>query len=147
VSDATKDAGYSGTPLPKKLGIRAGFRVLYVDAPEGFDPGPLPEGVEVDLAAGEGPYDSEGPYDVVLAFAADRAALDSHYAGLPGLLARNGALWVCWPKKASGIVTDVGEAVVRDEALALPVGLVDVKIAAIDATWSGLKLVYRLTHR
>jgi hypothetical protein len=144
VSDATKDAGsagYSGTPLPKKLGIKAGFRVLYVSAPEGFDPGPLPDGVEVDEEAGE------GPYDVVLAFAAARAAMDAHYAALPEKLARNGALWICWPKKSSGIVTDVGETVVRESALALPVGLVDVKIAAIDATWSGLKLVYRLTHR
>lgn len=141
MSDATKDAGYSGTPLPRKLGIKAGFRVLYAAAPEGFDPGPLPEGVEVDLEAGE------GPYDVVVAFAADQAALDAHYAELPDRLARNGALWICWPKKSSGVVTDIGEAAVREEALALPVGLVDVKIAAIDATWSGLKLVYRLTHR
>ena len=141
MSDATKDAGYSGTPLVKKLGIKAGFRVLYVSAPDGFDPGPLPDGAEVDEE------DGEGPYDVVLAFAADRAALDAHYDALPAKLARNGSLWICWPKKSSGVVTDIGETVVRETALALPVGLVDVKIAAIDATWSGLKLVYRLTHR
>ena len=141
VNDTTQDAGYSGTPLVRKLGVKAGFRVLYAGAPEGFDPQPLPDGVEVERSAGT------GPYDVVVAFAPDRAAMDAHYAQLPGLLARNGALWICWPKKSSGVVTDLGEAVVRETALGLPVGLVDVKIAAIDATWSGLKLVYRLTHR
>jgi hypothetical protein len=141
VTSADQASGYSGTPLPKKLGIKAGHRVLFHDAPEGFDPQPLPEEVTVDRAAGD------HEYDVILAFVLDRAALEESYETLPGRLVKNGALWICWPKKASKIATDVSEAVVRDEALALPVGLVDVKIAAIDATWSGLKLVYRLTHR
>jgi hypothetical protein len=141
VTATANPAGYSGTPLPKKLGIKPGFRVLYVDAPEDFDPQPLPEDVVVERVAGP------GPYDVVVAFALDHAALAAHYAELPGLLVKNGALWACWPKKSSGVVTDLTENAVRSDALALPVGLVDVKIAAIDATWSGLKLVYRLTHR
>lgn len=141
VMTSAQAAGYSGTPLPRKLGIKAGHRVLFHDAPEGFDPQPLPEDVTVDRAVGA------GPYDVILTFVPDRAALEESYATLPPKLVKNGALWVCWPKKASKIVTDVTENVVRDEALALPVGLVDVKIAAIDAVWSGLKLVYRLSSR
>ena len=134
-------AGYSGTPLPKKLGIKAGHRVLFHDAPEAFDPQPLPEAVTVDRRAGD------HEYDVILAFVPDRAALEESYETLPEKLVKNGALWICWPKKASKVKTDVSETVVRDEALALPIGLVDVKVAAIDATWSGLKLVYRLERR
>jgi hypothetical protein len=119
--------------------------VLYCDAPAGFDPGPLPEDVTVEEApAADAP---DGPYDVVLAFVGDRAALETAYATLPGRITRSGSLWICWPKKASKIVTDVGETVVRDTALALPDGLVDVKVAAVDQTWSGLKLVYRLANR
>ena len=134
-------AGYSGTPLPKKLGIKPGHRVLFHDAPEAFDPQPLPDDVTVDHTAGD------EPYDVILSFVLDRAALAESYAVLPPKLVKNGALWICWPKKASKIVTDVSETVVRDEALALPIGLVDVKVAAIDATWSGLKMVYRVERR
>jgi hypothetical protein len=133
--------GYSGTPLPRKLGIKTGHRVLFRDVPEGFDPQPIPEDVVVDREAGD------GLYDVILAFVLDRAALAEAYAELPSKMVKNGSLWVCWPKKASKIQTDVSENVVRDEALALPVGLVDVKIAAVDATWSGLKLVYRVERR
>jgi hypothetical protein len=151
VTAAQNPAGYSGTPLPKKLGIKPGHRVLFHDAPEGFDPQPMPDDVDLDESAGEG-ADAAGigdaaPYDVIIAFVPDRAALDRAYAHLPARLARAGALWICWPKKSSGVVTDVSENVVRDDALALPIGLVDVKVAAIDATWSGLKLVYRLTVR
>ena len=137
----TQTAGYSGTPLPKKLGIKTGHTVLFIDAPEGFDPQPMPEGVVIDRRAGD------GPYDVILAFVPDRAALTRNLADQPEILDRAGSLWICWPKKASGIVTDVSETVVREDALALPIGLLDVKVAAIDATWSGLKLVYRLTAR
>jgi hypothetical protein len=139
---SAQESGYSGTPLPKKLGIKAGHLVLFHDAPAGFDPQPLPDDVTVEDTEG-----GAGPYDVIVAFVQDRAALAEDYETLPHLLAKNGALWMCWPKKASKIVTDVTESVVRDEALALPIGLVDVKIAAIDATWSGLKLVYRLDRR
>lgn len=137
------DPGYSGTPLPRKLGIKAGYHVLFHDAPESFDPQPLPYGVTLETNEDGG----AGPYDVIIAFAGDRATLTQDYATLPSLLAKSGALWICWPKQASKIVTDVTESVVRGDALALPIGLVDVKIAAIDATWSGLKLVYRLDRR
>jgi hypothetical protein len=114
---------------------------LYQDAPEGFDPQPLPEGVVVERVAGD------HEYDVILAFVPDRAALEESYGTLPERMARDGALWVCWPKKASGVQTDVGEGVVREEALGLGIGLVDVKVAAIDGVWSGLKLVYRVEWR
>jgi hypothetical protein len=140
---SAQESGYSGTPLPKKLGIKPGHLVLFHDAPAGFDPQPLPDDVTVEDTEDGG----AGPYDVIVAFAKDRAALEEDYEVLPSLLAKDGALWMCWPKKASRIATDVTESVVRDEALALPIGLVDVKIAAIDATWSGLKLVYRLDRR
>ena len=136
-----KAAGYSGTPLPKKLGIKSGHRVLFRDAPEGFDPQPMPGDVAVDHTA------QDGPYDVILAFVPDRAALAEAFEALPPRLDRAGALWICWPKKSSGVATDLSDNVVREDALALPIGLVDVKVAAIDATWSGLKMVYRLTHR
>ena len=138
-----QSSGYSGTPLPKKLGIKAGHYVLFHNAPEGFDPQPLPYDVTVETSEDGG----AGPYDVIVAFAGDHAALTDGYASLPPLLAKSGALWMCWPKKASGIVTDITEGTVRGDALALPIGLVDVKIAAVDATWSGLKLVYRLDRR
>lgn len=138
-----QSSGYSGTPLPKKLGIKAGHYVLFHDAPEGFDPQPLPYDVTLERTEDGG----AGPYDVIVAFAEDHATLTEDFTTLPPLLAKSGSLWMCWPKKTSKIVTDVSESVVREDALALPIGLVDVKIAAIDATWSGLKLVYRLDRR
>ncbi|ACU77105.1 conserved hypothetical protein [Catenulispora acidiphila DSM 44928] len=142
-AQSSGSSGYSGTPLPKKLGIKTGHRVLFHDAPEGFDPQPLPYDVTVETTEDGG----AGPYDVIVAFAKDRATLTEDYATLPALLSKSGSLWMCWPKKASKMVTDVTENAVREDALALPIGLVDVKIAAIDATWSGLKLVYRLDRR
>lgn len=141
-SGSSGSSGYSGTPLPKKLGIKTGHRVLFHDAPEGFDPQPLPYDVTVETAE-----DGAGPYDVIVAFAKDRATLTEDYATLPALLSKSGSLWMCWPKKASKVTTDVTESAVRENALALPIGLVDVKVAAIDATWSGLKLVHRLDRR
>jgi hypothetical protein len=140
--ETPKSAGYSGTPLPRKLGIKAGHRVLFADAPDDFDPQPMPADVVVHHQA-----DEAEPYDVIVAFCPDQAAMTSAYDAFPPRLAKSGSLWICWPKKASKVVTDLGENIVRTEALALPIGLVDVKIAAIDATWSGLKLVYRLTAR
>lgn len=142
-AQSSGSSGYSGTPLPKKLGIKTGHRVLFHDAPEGFDPQPLPYDVTVETTEDGG----AGPYDVIVAFAKDRATLTEDYATLPALLSKSGSLWMCWPKKASKVMTEVTESAVREIALALPIGLVDVKIAAIDATWSGLKLVYRLDWR
>jgi hypothetical protein len=139
ITDPT--TGYSGTPLPKKLGIKAGHRVLFAKAPVGFDPQPMPDSVTIHRRAGT------GPYDVMLAFTPDRAALADVFDALPAKLDRAGALWICWPKRASGVVTDLSDTVVREDALALPIGLVDVKVASVDATWSALKLVYRLAVR
>ena len=137
-------AAISGTPLPKKFGIKAGHHVLFHDAPEGFDPQPLPYDVTVETTEDGG----AGPYDVIVRVRQGPMRRSPTVTRASRrLLAKSGALWMCWPKKASGIVTDVTESAVREDALALPIGLVDVKIAAVDATWSGLKLVYRLDRR
>lgn len=146
--------GYSGTPLPRKLGITAGRRVLLVAAPDGFVLEPLPDGVELQREAGVG-AEARGrggscgpagePYDVVLAFCPDLATLLDRFEPLARRITPGGALWICWPKRSSGVATDLTENVVRD--VGLEVGLVDVKVAAVDATWSALKFVYRLIDR
>jgi hypothetical protein len=132
-------AGYSGTALPRKLGIRAGATVLLSGAPAGFDLGPLPGPVTVHRRR------SRQRYHVVLAFCPDLASLQTGLAGWKGLLGPAGSLWVAWPKRASGVSTDLGEQAVRE--LGLAAGLVDVKVCAVDGVWSGLKLVYRLSDR
>jgi len=123
-------AGYSGTPLPKKLGVKPGSTVALVDAPSGFVAtlGELPEDVSLQHAAGEAAQ-------VTLWFVQSRDTFETgieHMAEVAG----DGRLWVCWPKKASGIATDISQNHIRSTGLAT--GLVDFKIAAIDATWSGL---------
>jgi hypothetical protein len=128
--DRPGDAGYSGTPLHRKLGVKPGSRVLVLDAPEGFDLG-------VDAETGWG----EEPFDVLLLFCPDAARM---LDVLPDAMARTaigGRCWVAWPKRASKVPTDLTEDVVRDTALA--VGWVDVKVAAVDAVWSGLCLMRR----
>lgn len=132
-------AGYSGTPLPRKLGLRADTRCLLVDAPARFDLQPPPGAVVHRRASGS------DPYDVIVAFTPDRATLRKRFAPLVERLATAGALWVAWPKRASKIATDLDENVVREHGLG--VGLVDVKVIAVDATWSGLKFVRRLRDR
>lgn len=135
-------AGYSGTPLPRKLGIKPGHRVLLDSAPPGFEDDllvPLPDDVALSRRA------ARPPYDVVVAFRRDTAALTKNLARDITRIPKDGALWIAWPKKSSGVVTDITEDVVRREALAI--GVVDVKVCAIDATWSGLKLVYRTKDR
>jgi hypothetical protein len=129
-------AGYSGTPLARKLGYGPGMRVAHVAAPEGFAGllGALPDGVRV-LAR------PAGGMDLVVVFVTARRDLERRVARLRDAIAPAGALWVAWPKRASCVETDVTEDVVRD--VALPTGLVDVKVCAIDATWSALKLVVR----
>ena len=133
-------AGYSGTPLPRKLGIKPEMRVALVAAPAGFAEvlGELPPGATVHRRLG-------GTFDVIVAFVTRRAGLER---GLPrwraGLQA-DGGLWLAWPKRTSGMATDLGEADVR--ALGLAAGLVDNKVCAIDATWSGLRFVYRRADR
>ena len=133
------DAGYSGTPLPRKLGIGEGSRVLLVNAPPTLVLAPLPGGVIVHRRR------TGDPYDIVLLFVTGRHALEARFVQLSGRIVANGAVWVCWPKRASGVATDLTENVVREHGLL--VGLVDVKVAAIDATWSGLKFVRRLADR
>ncbi len=134
-------AGYSGTPLPKKLGIKAGHRVALIGAPRGFDTtlGILPEDVVVrrDLRGRD--------LDVVVVFCPDTRTLRAKFAAAAERLTSNGGLWIGWPKKASGIVTDITEAIVRQTGL--DAGLVDNKICAIDDTWSGLRFVYRVADR
>jgi hypothetical protein len=133
-------AGYSGTPLPRKLGIKPGARVALLGAPRGFEDtlGELPAGVEVRRAA-------RGTFDVVVAFFKPRADLERRLPALRAALEPAGGLWIAWPKRASGVATDLSEGVVRE--LGLAAGLVDNKVCAIDHTWSGLRLVYRLRDR
>jgi hypothetical protein len=132
-------AGYSGTPLPKKLGIKPGQRICFVHAPDAFAAalGALPEGVE-RVEDGSG-------LDLVVFFTASADELRARFGSLAASLAPAGMLWIAWPKKASGVATDLTENVVREIALAG--GMVDTKVCAIDATWSGLRLVYRLKDR
>jgi hypothetical protein len=130
--------GYSGTPLAQKLGIKTGSRLLLVGAPTGFIPEPLPDDVTVHRRRGA------GQYQVAILFCPDVRRLH-RFARLVDAITTAGALWVCWPKKASGVITDVNENDVREHGLTC--GLVDVKVAAIDATWSGLKFVRRVADR
>ena len=129
--------GYSGKPLAAKLGIRTGTRVLVLGAPDGFTL--TADGATVHSRPGP------GEYGVILAFCPDRAALRRRFAAQLPRLETAGALWVSWPKKSSGVPTDLDENVVRAHGLAT--GLVDVKVAAVDATWSGLKFVRRVVDR
>jgi hypothetical protein len=133
-------AGYSGTPLPRKLGIKEGHRVAFVDAPENFDLtiGPLPDGAEVKSRL-------RGPLDVIVFFTTSRAKLAKRLGALRNAMEQDGRLWIAWPKKSAKVPTDMTEDVVRD--VALPTGLVDNKVAAIDEIWSGLQLVIRLENR
>ena len=129
-------AGYSGTPLPKKLGIAEAAAVAFVRAPDGFAAtlGALPDGVRVRARA-------RGPLDVIVFFTTRRADLARRIERLKAALQPAGRLWIAWPKRASGVASDMTEDVVRE--VALPLGLVDNKVAAIDETWSGLQLVIR----
>ncbi len=126
-------AGYSGKPLPEKLGIKPAHKV-YVDA--------APPGLVL-----EAPHVTRLPKsaDIILTFCPDRARLEKRIDLLVERTPANGMVWVCWPKKASGVATDLDENVVREIGLAA--GVVDVKVAAIDETWSGLKFVRRLRDR
>ncbi len=132
-------SGYSGTPLPKKLGITPGSVVLLDGAPLDLDLGPLPEDVRLHRRAGA------SPYDVGVLFCPDLARLVRRWPVLHEAITPAGKLWVAWPKKASGMATDLDENLVREHGLRH--GRVDVKVCAIDATWSGLAFVVRLTER
>ncbi|HET7529469.1 MAG TPA: DUF3052 domain-containing protein [Mycobacteriales bacterium] len=132
-------AGYSGTPLHRKLGVKPDSRVLISAAPPGFALDRTPSGAVVHTRA------AGTSYDVVVAFCPDEARLRRRFEPLAGRLAAAGALWVAWPKRASGVATDLDENVVR--GVGLGAGLVDVKVIAIDENWSGLKFVRRLRDR
>jgi hypothetical protein len=127
-------AGYSGTPLPRKLGIGAASRVLVLGAPADFT-----------LDAPHHVRAGRPGYDVQLLFCPDAATLRRRWPAAAARSTERGAVWVAWPKRASGVPTDMTEDRVRDHAL--PLGWVDVKVCAVDATWSGLKLVRRLAPR
>lgn len=139
-SGAGQSAGYSGTPLWKKLGVKDGQRTWRSK---------MPESVAAEIAAGGiRPALMRTPaagLEMAHVFVTRRAQLAEHLARLRPLLAPAGVVWVSWPKKASGVATDVTEDVVRAECL--PLRLVDVKVCAVDGTWSGLKLVVRKTER
>jgi len=133
-------AGYSGTPLAKKLGIAAGARVAALEAPSDYVAllAPLPEGVTFEARAG-------ARTDVAHLFVREREDLARRLAALRDALRPEASLWISWPKKAAKVPTTITEDVVRE--LALPLGFVDVKVCAVDATWSGLKLVVRKSLR
>ncbi len=130
--------GYSGTPLVDKLGIRPGARVQLVSQPEDFAAllGPLPDGSQVAV---------RGVLDFAMLFVKSQSDLRKRFARLRDRLESNGMLWVAWPKKTSGVETDLTEGIVRE--FGLESGLVDVKVCAVDDTWSGLKFVRRLKDR
>jgi hypothetical protein len=129
-------AGYSETPLVQKLGFKGGMKVAILGAPDGFDDtlGAVPDGVTVARRLG-------GSKDMVILFVTERAVLAKRLGALRAAIAPNGMVWVAWPKKAAKMDTNITEDVVRD--VVLPTGLVDVKVCAIDETWSGLKIVIR----
>ena len=132
-------AGYSGTPLVKKLGIKPGFNIAFAGAPPGYaNELNLPSHVSINAR-------SEKPLDFAQLFVKSEKELKTKFSEYANRLKASGMLWVSWPKKSSGVSTDLSENIVRDIGLAA--GLVDVKICAVDEVWSGLKFVFRLEDR
>jgi hypothetical protein len=131
-------AGYSGTPLPQKLGIKEGHKVVVLSAPTGFDLGTLPTGATTYRRL-------TNDADVLVVFVKKRVDLANQIASCRPKMAQAGGLWIAWPKKSSGVTTDIVEDTIRE--VALPTGLVDNKVCAIDETWSGLRLVIRKENR
>lgn len=133
-------AGYSGTPLPQKLGIKVGIkgaqRIAVVGAPRGFALGALPPGTVLQRTLA-----GKAPLDVLVVFVTRRADLVARIAACRPRMQPAAGLWIAWPKKASGVATDITEDTIRE--VALPTGLVDNKVCAIDEIWSGLRLVIR----
>ena len=126
-------AGYSGTPLIKKLGIKDGFVVRFQHAPSHYADlvGPLPPGV----------LKADSNCDFIHAFYTERALFEAEIKGMMAAIKRGGMIWISWPKKAAKVPTDITEDVIRE--VVLPLGLVDVKVCAVDEVWSGLKLMIR----
>jgi hypothetical protein len=131
------DAGYSGTPLPKKLNVPPAGQLLFHQ---------VPAEVRARVAAeGSAGLDEATTYDWILAHFLDRASLENQFGKLKASLAKSGCLWIAWPKRTSGVTTDLNENIIREIGLAK--GLVDTKVCAIDDTWSGLKFMWRLVDR
>ncbi len=133
-------AGYSKTPLVKKLGIKLGFKIHFANPPDNLQSllGELPEKTTTIV-------ELNGPVDYIHFFTKSKDELQTQFPILKAALAQNGLLWISWPKKASKVTTDLNENIVRD--IGLQNGLVDVKVCAVDEIWSGLKFVYRLKDR
>jgi hypothetical protein len=155
-------AGYSGTPLAAKLGIKGGLRVAVLNAPEGFDAelAPLPDGVELrsrlppraraarqsgEPRARAARQSGEAAIDLALVFVTRRAELERRFPAVAARLPPAGSLWVAWPKRSSGRPTDLTEDVLRE--VGLPLGWVDTKVCAVNEIWSGLRFVLRLENR
>jgi hypothetical protein len=138
MAPAKKPAGYSGTPLVTKLGIKPDNRIQFFDPPEDFGDalGTLPDGLE---------HVTRGALDFAIVFVRRRIHLEKRFPAIRDRLESNGTLWVAWPKKSARTATDLSENIVRE--IGLQAGLVDVKVCAIDDTWSGLKFVRRLRDR
>jgi hypothetical protein len=130
-------SGYSARPQAVKLGLRSGQRVYLHRAPSGWDLADPPDGL-----TDAGP---DGPADVIIAFFTAAASIPAELEGLARRIYPAGALWIAWPRRAGGHRSDITDTVIREHAL--PMGLVDVKVAAIDEDWSGLRLVWRVENR
>jgi hypothetical protein len=133
-------AGYSGKPVVQKLGVKPGFRIFVTGLPVAYCEivGDLPDDVTVAKAA-------KAPLDMVHLFATEAKGLAAKLRSYRAAIEPDGMIWVSWPKKASGVATDLSDMVVRDTAL--PLGLVDIKVCAVDETWSGLKFVIPKAQR
>ena len=133
-------AGYSGTPLPQKLGIKPGMIVVAIDPPDHYRKllDPIPSGVNFATRP-------VGKTKFVHLFVKERRVLENHLRAVRQKIAEDATVWVSWPKKSSGVATDVTEDVIR--AVALPIGFVDIKVCAVDEIWSGLKLMIRRENR
>jgi len=134
--------GYSGTPLAQKLGLKDGQRVLFISLPQSlYDLRMSRHFLEMAQAGWQTFTDGDPGYHVIHGFTTSRAELEQAAKPLMESIDRNGSIWISWPKKASKVPTDITEDVIRD--VTLPIGLVDVKVCAVDEIWSGLKLVIR----
>jgi hypothetical protein len=131
-------AGYSGTPLFKKLGIKPGGRLAVISAPDGFAIADLPDGIVAATTL-------RGKADVIVCFVTATSDLEKRFPKLKAALDPAGGLWIAWPKRTAGVKTDLSENPIR--AIGLGAGLVDNKVCAIDETWSGLRFVVRLADR
>jgi hypothetical protein len=133
-------AGYSGTPLPKKLGLKPGMTLVAIEAPKEYRSwlGQIPAGLAIVST-------SNTRVEAAHIFATKKAILKKHLAAFRRTLEQSGFVWVSWPKKASKVETDITEDVIRE--LALPLGYVDIKVCAVNDVWSGLKLVIRKSER